>query len=120
MIQEIIKFLRKNTQYKFHFQSADVSELSDGDVVYDFSNPTSNGIKQTQRLTLMVITKGTGENSVLKSEEIAKNINDKILTKGDNPLTKNILSCVLNGGGIIENKATDTLHNTMYFDIIFR
>ena len=118
MIQEIITHLRQKTKYSYYFHSADVSEAPC--VVYEMNSPASDGIKENARLTLQIITPGTGENSIVKSLEIQKDINNNILTKGDNKLTNNIISVVQNGGGLIPNKTTNTLHNILYYNITYK
>ena len=118
MIQEIITLLRKKTKYKYYFDSANVKNAPC--IVYQYSPNYNNGIRSLIRLTLIVITPGTNENSIIENEKISKDINKNILTFGDNPLTKNILSVEQNGGGLIPNKGTNTLHNFLYYDVIYR
>lgn len=118
MIKEIISFLREKTEYKYYFNETDIKNIPC--VIYSFSDSRSNKILRKSRLELNIAVKGVNENAVIKSEEIKNKINSLILTSGDRPLSKRILSVSLSGGGLVKNEGANTLHQFLYYDIIYK
>lgn len=118
MIREIISYLREKTEYKYYFGEADIKSLPC--VIYSFGDNGNNGIIRKVRLELNIAVEGLNENSIIKSEEIKNKINSVIITMGDGPLSKRILSVEQNGGGMIGNERADLTHQFLYYDIIYK
>ena len=116
MIEELITYLRKNTPYNYCFDGT--STLKDC-VVYNYYETLNDGIKSNYRLELHIIVKGRTEKSLLKVEEIRETINNLIITKADNKLTDRIRKVYLNGGGQLTDDNTDTIHQFIYYDILY-
>lgn len=116
-IEDIVNYLRENLDYKFVFDSTNKAEEC---VVYSYSPKTDDGIKALYQLTLRIICKGRKEATLMRIENMKKAIQNKIITIGDNPLTENILSVYQNGGGVMVDYDTDTTHEIMYYDIVYK
>ena len=116
MIAELITYLRKNTPYKYYFNGTD--SIQDC-VVYNYYETSNDGIKETYHLELHIIIKGTKEKSLLKVEEMKNTINKLILTRADNKLTDRIRKVYQNGGGQLIDSNTDTIHQMIYYDILY-
>lgn len=116
MIEELITYLRENTSYKYCFNGT--SNIEDC-VVYNYYSTSNDGIKETYRLEFHIIVKGTKEKSLLKLEQMRKEINKQILTKADNKLTDRIRKIYQNGGGQLTDNKTDTIHQLIYYDILY-
>lgn len=116
MIAELITYLRKNTPYKYYFNGTDTIQDC---VVYNYYNTSNDGIKETYHLELHIIVKGTKEKSLLKVEEMKNTINNLILTRADNKLTDRIRKVYQNGGGQLTDSNTDTIHQIIYYDILY-
>ena len=84
-------------------------------VIYDFHTfGQQNGVQRV-RLQITIIA-GTMAKT-LEREEIIKST---ILTLGDEPLSNDILQCVLNGGGNLYDDARQMHHHILYFEMIKR
>ncbi len=118
MIEEIITYLRKKTPYKFYFSETDIKNVPC--IVYEFLTTQNDGLKSHSILKLHIMTKGVNENSIKNGQKIKLEIDSALLTRGDTPLTNNILSVEQNGGGIIPDKQANVLHTLAYYDVIHR
>lgn len=86
-------------------------------IVYEYAELTSDKIKAQARLTLTIITL---KNEYAKNLLIHKRVKQLLLTLGDNQLNNNILEVALNGGGILENDETLTIHNKAIFILKYK
>lgn len=116
-IEDIVNLLRNNLDYDFVFDSADAAKDC---VVYSYSPRTDDGVKALYQLSLRIICKGRNEAALVRVEKMKRAIQSKIITLGDNPLTQNILNVYQNGGGVMVDYDTDTTHEIMYYDIIYK
>ncbi len=88
-------------------------------IVYDYTELTSDKIKAQARLTLTIITT-KNENDFTKNLLIHKRVKQLLLTLGDEKLNNDILEVALNGGGILENDESNTIHNKAIFIVKYK
>jgi len=86
-------------------------------IVYDYVDLTSNKIVGQARLTLTI--------SNLKVDyalnlQIVSKIKQLLLTLGDESFNNNITEIQQNGGGMLENQETKTIHNKLIFSIKYK
>lgn len=115
MIQEVITLLRTQTNYEYYFDAT--KDLKKDVVVYNYYDSVDNGIYKESRLELHIIVKGVDEAAIIRSEEMYKTINKVLITVADNKLTENILEVEQNGGGLLTDYNTKTIHKIMYYNI---
>lgn len=117
MIEEIITKLQKETKYRYYFDGT--SKIEDC-VVYKYRDAANDRISQTFQLELHIIVKGIDTKALRRIEQIKEDINNCILTAPDRVLTKNIRQVRQNGGGQLTDGNTQTTHQILYYDILYR
>lgn len=86
-------------------------------LVYEYTELTSDKVKAQSRLTLTI----TNSNSeYAKNLQIHKKVKQLLLTLGDENLNNDITEVALNGGGILLNDETQTIHNKAIFIIKYK
>lgn len=116
-IEDIINLLRENTGFDFVF---DTTAKAENCIVYSYSPSTFDGVKGLYRLSLRIIQKGRGERTLLRIENIKKKLLSVLITPHDTALSSQILSVRQNGGGVMVDYDTDTTHEIIYFDILYK
>lgn len=86
-------------------------------IVYDYVDLTSNKIVGQSRLTITVNTLEVDYNLNL---QIVSKIKQLLLTLADEQFNNNIMEIQQNGGGILRNEETSTIHNKIIFTIKYR
>lgn len=86
-------------------------------IVYDYVDLTSNKIIGQSRLTLTVNTLEADYNLNL---QIVSKIKQLLLTLADEQFNNNIMEIQQNGGGILRNEETATIHNKIIFTIKYK
>ncbi|MEL7646979.1 MAG: hypothetical protein AAGU76_02745 [Sedimentibacter sp.] len=86
-------------------------------IVYDYVDLTSNKIIGQARLTLTINTLKVDYDLNL---EIVSKVKQLLLTLADEKLNNDILTVEQNGGGMLENQETSTIHNKIIFTIKYK
>ena len=84
-------------------------------VIFQITPQTDNKAHQTMRVQLSSIAK-----TISKAITIEKVLKQLLLTKGDEPLTDNILQVEANGGGSLYDYNRQMYHHYIFIDIINR
>lgn len=84
-------------------------------IVYNVYPQMDDGATQLTRLELRLIT-----DTMANGEIFRKKIIQALVPVGDNKPFTDIYKCELNGGGMMYDDATNTVHTLLYFDIITR
>lgn len=112
MIQELIQLIEVASGLSvIPFQTEKIEPC----VIYKYYPQSDDGAVTQYRLELRVIAFSLGE-----AEEISNRIRKAIITIGDSKKIDSILSCNLNGGGVLKDNGTNTTHKIMYFNMIVR
>lgn len=86
-------------------------------IVYDYVDLTSNKIVGQARLTLTI---NTLKVDYSLNMQIISKVKQLLLTLGDKQLNNDILTVEQNGGGMLENQETSTIHNKIIFTIKYK
>lgn len=81
-------------------------------IIYNLIPISSNKIIEENRLEITVISL-----DMETGLKIVEKIKQELITLGDKPLTNNILTINLNGGGSLENLETNTFHFKAFFNV---
>ena len=81
-------------------------------IIYNLIPISSNKIIEENRLEITVISL-----DMETGLKIVEKIKQELITLGDKPLTNNILTINLNGGGSLENLETNTFHFKVFFNV---
>lgn len=119
IIEEIVSILNNSTvltsllggEHIYPYQTDYLGEC----VIFQVTPQVDNKAHQTMRMQLSIITK-----TISKAFEIEKVLKQLLLTKGDEPLTSNILQVEANGGGSLYDYNRQMYHHYIYLDIINR
>lgn len=84
-------------------------------VIFQLVPQVDNKAHQTMRIQLSIIAE-----TISKAILIEKVLKQLLLTKGDEPLTNNILQVEANGGGSLYDYNRQKYHHYIYLDIISR
>ena len=96
--------------YPFH-----TTDISRDCIVYTPVPLEDDKIKETWRIEITIISKSLENNMAIDTA-----IRNALLTLADSQLTNSIMQVALNGGSMLENMETETIHNTGYYIVVFR
>lgn len=89
-----------------------IEGFEDG-IIYSLTPLSDNGIVRTDRLEIHIVAAQMATLHAI--DNIVRNI---LLTIGDEPLEDDVLQVALNGGGTMEDLATNTKHLITYYTIV--
>ena len=119
IIEEIVSILNNSDMLISllggeHIYPYQTSYLGDC-VIFQVVPQVDNKAHQTMRIQLSIITK-----TISQAILIEKVLKQLLLTKGDEPLTYNILQVEANGGGSLYDYNRQMYHHYIFLDIICR
>ena len=103
IVTELLEVLKQNNFVVCPFE-VDLKENDDNTIIYTFDNVTNDGVISQDKFSVKIIS-----NDMEKCYKNLDRLKNVLLTIGDEPLTHNILSVTLNGGGSLYNYETDTV-----------
>lgn len=106
--RELYRLLESSGYPVYAFATTEAADC----IVYQYILLTSDGIKEQGRLETTIIA-GTLE----KGQTMLQKVKDTLLTIGDEKRTETILEIALNGGGVLENPDTGTVHLKAIFSV---
>lgn len=124
MFQEIIIELKNNSELREllsasldnpHIEMFSTSIDNLPAITYTFSDVSDNAIKKIEKLEVRAIS-----TDIATTINIANKVKEIVLTVGDTPLSNNILSVEVNGGGLMEDTSANLYSQTILFNIIGR
>lgn len=107
MILEIISALEQQTNIPVKPFGTDIIETC---ILYKYYLTSDNGAVKQYRLELTIISK-----TLKEAEEIKKRID--LVDTGDTPKITGY-SITQNGGGVLQNLETNTVHTFLYYNVI--
>ena len=112
MLKEVIKEIERVTELNaYPLQANRVEEC----IIYTISSSFDNGAVARHRLELRIITK-----TMAAAEEYRKKIISALVPIGDEQKIDGIYACQVNGGGLLIDNETDTIHTLVNFDLVIR
>lgn len=112
-MQEILELIKEATgidAIPIHTES-----VANDTICYKDYSLSDDGVISRHRVELRIITKEYARADIIRAQLI-----NALVTRGDDNLTQNILSCALNGGGRLFEYETNTIHTLVYFEFIKR
>ena len=110
MLSHIIGVLKEATNLPVvPFATEDIETC----IVYEYETSSDSGVVSIDKLTVRIIAFSIGE-----ALRIEKQIKKALLTKGD--ATGRIKHIELNGGGLLEEKASKTFHKLGFYYITYK
>lgn len=92
-----------------------VAQKIEGCIVYSHSITNDDGAVSRQRLEVRIISFNMND-----AEKHRKEVIRTMVPSGDNMSMDGLLACEVNGGGILKDDETETIHTILYFDLIVR
>lgn len=108
MILEIISALEQQTNIPVKPFGTDIIETC---ILYKYYLTSDNGAVKQYRLELTIICQ-----TLKEAEEIKKHID--LVDTGDTPKITGCCSITQNGGGVLQNLETNTVHTFLYYNVI--
>lgn len=112
MIKKLLDAIEAATT--LHPEPFAIDSVRDG-ITYKYYTSSDDGAVARKRLELTLITL-TLENA----DKYKKQIINALVTTGDESKLIGIYKCAVNGGGVLKNYETGTIHTMLYFDVIER
>lgn len=111
LIKQLLKKIENATGLNVYLLQ---TEKIEDCIIYTITSNSDNGAVAYKTLELRIISK-----TMEKAEEYRKKIFE-LITIGDEPLMDGILSFEVNGGGLLFDNDTETIHTIVDFELIMR